>query len=441
MKTGLNIFRPKAEYTKTDMANYTQLNGGLISSALLHKTDDRLMPLFSLITDKDSSVGSETEKRIDTITNKFYRHELGSDFDESIEELIEASVEARLFGLSICELFVENGNFAYRKLDRECFFYEEGKILLQIGKTKFEPKEPRYVIFRHKPTLLKTLWIVYAKHFVLSIYMKFAELLGIPLLVANISNSDDETIEAVGDILSSLKSAGYAVMGKEDTLSILSGRGSQDDFLAFVRYCDAEIAKVINANTLTSNVGSSGSLAQAQIHEKQRQEIVARDVKFAIRCVTKAFRAIELEPKLVIFYEEDKDLLSRATVLEKLHGMGFSMSVEDMSTEFDLKLIKEGKSPQSRLSINNRLEKNEKSKPLDNIDAFMQSENMTRLLDTHSKNIKKTLEEMLTSASSFEEAFHALEKRYPDMKMDELEELFTTLILNATLETDNSVFN
>jgi len=428
-KNIFDMLRPRGNYTKTDMSNYTQLTAGRISAALLHKTPDVLLPIFSLIVDKDSSVGSESEKRINTIENKFYTHKLEDKYNESIEEIVLASLEAVLYGVSIVELYLdENNDFAFRHIEKENIFYEKGKVLLSTGGKKFEPTEPRYFIFRHKPILLKLLWIVYAKHFVLSHFLKFTEFLGVPPLVVNSGSSDAETMEAIARAVSRIKSADVAVLGADDVLKVLEGRGSQDDFLAFVRYCDNEIAKVINGSTLTSNTGDSGSLAMARIHEKQRLEIVAKDIKFAQKCVNRVFATLGMTAEFTIFYEEEKDLKTRAETLKLLYDMGFSMNEEDISKEFDLKLTK-------TIAPNRRVIRNAKASalPLDKFDKFMTTERFKNILNQNEIKIKKELENILAEAATFEEAFEALLNAYPDMDMSHLEDIFTTILFNADL--------
>jgi len=419
-------------YTKTDLSFYTQLTSGRISAALTQKTPDQLLPLFSLIEDKDSSVGSEVEKRISTIENRFYTHALGKEYNESIEAIILASLDASIYGVGLVELYLDgNNNLSFKRIDKEFYFYEEGTLLLSINGKKFEPKPPRFFLFHRKPLLIKLLWIVYAKHFVLSHFLKFTEFLGIPPLIANASSSDSETLESIAEALSRLKSGDFAVLGKEDTLKVLEGRGNQADFLTFVSYCDAEISKVINGNVLSSNVGDTGSLAMAKVHEDQRLEIVGKDIKYAQRCVNKTFAAIGLDCNLTIQYETDTDLYQRAQTLQILYGMGAEMSIEDLSREFDLPLQKKG-----GLGQNARFYRSENSmgKPLDKIDAALSSSAFKNMLNQNQIQIKKELETIVEKATNFEEAFEALLQAYPDTSMDELEEAFIATLFNSDLE-------
>lgn len=424
--------RTAGTYAKTDLSYYNQLTSGRVSVALTQKTPDLLLPLFSLIEDKDSAVGSEMEKRISTIENRFNTHELGEEYDESIEAIVLASLDASLYGIGMVELYLDAvGTLAFKRIEKEFYFYENGILFLSANGKKFEPKPPRFFIFKRKPLLIKLLWIVYAKHYVLAHFLKFTEFLGIPPLIANASSSDPETLEAMALALKQLKSGDFAVLGKEDTLTVLEGRGNQADFLTFVGYCDAEIAKVINGNVLSSNVGDTGSLAMAQVHETQRLEIVAKDLKYAQRCVNTTFATLGMDPKLTFQYEADTDLYQRAQTLQILYGMGAEMSIENLSKEFDLPLQKK-----EALAKNNRfgLSKNAKILPMNAIDTFLAGSTFKNVLSQNQIKIKKELESIITKATNFEEAFELLLQAYPTTNMDELEEVFTTVLFNADLE-------
>jgi len=421
----------QTNYTKTDIQHYNTLTGGQIKVALTTKALEYLYPLFTLISDKDSSVASEIETRASSLENRFFSSSLDDKYNKSIEQIISASIEAKLFGVAIVELFLDStGDFAFEKVNQEYIFIEEGgEIFLKTGNKKFKPTEPKFFIIKHEPLLIKLLWIVYAKHFVLSHFMKFTEFLGVPPLIVNASSSDSKTIDEISDALRELKSASYGVFGSGDIVKVLEGRGSQDDFLAFVKYADAEIAKVINGQSLSSNASSHASYALGKVQESVRLEIVAKDVKFATTFVNKLFEVLELKSELTIFIEKDTDLLNRANTLKLLFDMGYEMNEEDISKEFDLKLQKRSTQPNHRLQANAK----DKILPIDKFDKFFTGDKFKDSLKANEMEIKESLEKVLLSATTFEEAFELLNDAYPDMALDKLEEMFTTVLFNSQL--------
>lgn len=436
-KEFLSTLRPKGTYAQTDLSLYSSLSAGVIKTILIYKKLSDSLPIFALIEDKDTSIGSEVEARVSAIENKYYTHKVDATYNNSIDEIISAAMEAIIYGIGIVELSIDNqNNIIFSKIDKEKLFFEDNVPYLKSGKTKINITEPRFMLFeRKKPILRKVLWIVYAKHFVLSHYMKFAEFLGVPPMVANVEDSSDETLTTVADSIRGLKSGGYTVLGKEDMLKVLEGRGSQADFLKFVQYADSEIAKVINGSTLTSNTGTAGSYAQANIHAETKREITARDAKYVTSCVKRVFKLIDIDIDFALLIEKDKDLLQRANIIKIASDIGFEMSDDDISKELDLPL----KSKNTKISqnfkkiINKRLAINAKKIPIDNIDKALESKEFSTVLEKNEIKIKKELEKILLKAESFEEAFTALIEAYPDVDMDELEDTFTSVMISSEL--------
>ncbi|WP_170000337.1 DUF935 family protein [Campylobacter sp. RM9328] len=427
LKSFLDLLKPKGDYTKTDIQNYVELSAGKIRAALLTKNQQELFPIFNLIEDKDSSVGAEIEKRTSSIINKFFTHELGSKEDENIEEIIKASVEARIFGISLLELYVKDDfSIGISKVDRDFIRIQGNKPFLKIKDKDYEAKEPRFMSITAKPVLIKLLWLVYAKHFVLSHYLKFTEFLGVPPLIANSSSGDEKIIELMAQALSNIKSGSYAVVGPQDVVKVLEGRGNQADFMEFVRYCDAEISKVINGSVLSSNISATGSFAMSQTHELNRKDILAGDVKFAVRNAAKIYAKFGKTPNLNIQIEKDDDLLKRAQVLQILDPLGYSMSAEDLAKEFDLPL------PTQSGNANLRLSKNAKTKSLflDEIDKAAFNANTKKQED----EIKGYIEELLINAESFEEVYENILQKYPNINLEAIEDMLETMIANAHIK-------
>ena len=495
MKKIERLLKPKGDYTKTDLEGYADLSSSKIRSALLQKKSSHLFKIFNLIENKDSSLGAEIFKRTESLCNKFFTHDLGSEHDENIEELIRASVMSRIYGLSVVEIYLkEDMSLGFALLPREVLKIEDGedgareRVLLKVGKSEFEAKEPRFLILRENPVLLRLLWIVYAKHFVLSHYLKFTEFLGVPPLIANASSGDERTISQIAEALSNIKSGSFAVVGAQDMIRVLEGRGSQADFMEFVRYCDAEIAKVINGSILSSNTQSNGSYAMSQTHELNRHDILAGDMKAASRLVAQVYKRLELTPNLNIQIEKDEDLLKRAQMLQILHQMGYEMSKEAISKEFDLPLGEESAKngrKQAQTSSEDQLEhaftkgiyppfkrslngiqasqdrekadknglrprnpvtsggagtprvplasggfafaRNQNKKAIDDFDEYISS------LDTkeQEQELLHIIQESLESAQNFSEVLEALSANFSGEKLAKLEESLTRILANA----------
>lgn len=428
IEQAFGLLRASGDYATTDLALYTELSAGKIKVALSNNDPAHRFPIYNLIELKDTSFSAEVDKRYDTLEGKSYSSNLDEQYEESIEEIIKASLDATIWGYGVVEAYIDlEGDKAllrFRRIEKEYFYFENGELYLQNqdGK-KFKPSEPRFFIFKKKAKALKLLWLIFAKHFIISHYMKFAEFLGIPPIIVNASSSDKEPIKAIGEGMRRLKSASYAVLGKEDTVKLLEGKGSQADFMEFVRYVDNEIAKIINGSTLTSNAGKTGSLALGQVHETSRYDITTKDAKEAKRCIAKAFKAFGVDAKVTILVEKDKDLLQRAQVFEIVAEQGYEMTPDQIAEEFDLP------KPANNNILNKKaLSKNAKAAdlPADQFEAFTPP-------SKHEEEIKRALNAILKEANSYEEAFDLLVKAFPHFKLESLEKELEKVVTNSMI--------
>jgi len=422
------LLKAGGDYAKTDLALYTELSAGKIKVAISNQDPAHRFPVYNLIELKDTSFSSEVEKRYDTLEGKSYSSNLDPQYEESIEEIIMASLDATIWGYGVVEAYIEmdgdKAQLRFRRIEKEYFYFEGGELYLQNdnGK-KFKPEAPRFFVFKKKAKALKLLWLIFAKHFVLSHYMKFAEFLGIPPIIVNASSSEKETVSAISEGMRRLKSASYAVLGKEDVVKLLEGKGSQADFMEFVKYVDNEVAKSINGSTLSSNAGKTGSLALGQVHDANRYDITAKDAKFAGRCIQKAFKAFGIDAKIVILVEKDKDLLQRAQVFQIVAEQGYEMTPYQIAEEFDLP------KPANNNVLNKKaLAKNAKTAnlPANQFEAFTPPAK-------HEEEIKRALNAILNKANSFEEAFDKLVEAFPHFKLESLETALSNVITNSMI--------
>ena len=194
--------------------------------------------------------------------------------------------------------------------------------------------------------------------------------------------------------------------------------------MEFVRYCDGEIAKVINGSVLSSNVSSTGSFAMSKVHDYNRKEILAGDVKFAAREVQNFYKTFGKKADLNIQIEKDSDLLQRAQVLSILHPMGYQMSPKDMAKEFDL--------PEPVNNLNFKLEKNAKEKRLflDEIDKAAFGANTK----DEEVQIEKAIMDIVKNADSFEEVYENMLQAFPGADLDAVEEVLEKIIANAHIK-------
>jgi len=418
--------RPLGEYAKTDIALYSELTNGKIKTALTTQDPETLDNIFRLISIKDSKLSSEINRRYSGIRGKSFTHKLDKRYNTIIRELITASQKATIFGYAVVELYLDSDlNYSARFVDYEYLYYRDKKLYTKTKNIEIEIKEPRFWIIKRKPLLLNLLWIIYAKHFVLSHYMKFTEFLGVPPLIVNASSSDGETITAIADAVKRLKSATYGVFGPADTVKVLEGRGSQKDFMEFVKYVDNEIAVAISGSVLTSGTSGTGSYAMSSTHENSRYEIIESDCITAVDDINYIFSLFGLDCDLQILFERDKNLLERAQTMQIVASLGYSTTPEELAKEFDLP------PPTKQKTIS----KNSKTKELeiDKFDSYQNSNSFKKDLKAIEKEIETRLDTLINSCNSYEEAFDKLMSSYPDFDIELLETVMFRAVANSDI--------
>lgn len=420
----LTILKKKSRrYAQTDMDGYTELSAAKIRIALKSKRVHLNAPIFNLIADKDSAVGASIIKREDELLNKYFTHKLGSDEDANIKEILKAALNARIFGFGMINLFIdEGGKFNVKFVERKYInATEKGFILYDENGKEISADAPNFITFTHEPVLLKLIWIVYAKHYVMANYLKFTEFLGVPPLIANASESDAKTIDELASAIKQIHSGSYAALGPNDKITILQGGGNIADFFDFIRYADAEIAKVINGSTLTLNADGGGSYALSKTHERSEAGILAADMSFAKICVDQIYALFNKKADLNIQIEKDTDLLARAQTLQILHSLGYEISPEVIAKEFDLPL------PNSKSLISKEPNFITHKKPLSNIEKSLKEVNFKQSEDEIANFVRETL----SKSETYEEAYKNLIENSGGFKLEALEYELSKLIANA----------
>jgi phage gp29-like protein len=168
-------------------------------------------------------------------------------------------------------------------------------------------------------------------------------MLGVPPVIINTANPDDVGQVALNTM--DLKSGGIGVYAKDDVIKVLEGKGSQADFLEFIKYCDQQISIHINGNTLASSSDGKGSLALGKVHENSQQLITQEDCYFF---ADELERFLKLKLKLEGFVVDDisvsfqfaktDDQKTKAETYQILANMGVDIATDFIQEEFGLPL-------------------------------------------------------------------------------------------------------
>lgn len=461
---------PKKMIALTKKNNFTlsELEISKVKSALTSRDYSQLRPIYELMLAKDSHIAAEVMRRRLALQGAYFECGAKIDFWDTVDTLMDSI----LTGAAVFELFADAGKMVWESLSPAVLQYEKDSgFFVQLEKgDKINPSEDKrlYLATAGQGALFPLIWVFCAKHFVLSHYMRFTEFLGVPPLIVNADTSDAEEIGNIADMAEQITSGGVGVFSKDDTVNILEGRGSQSDFLEFIRYCDAQISLGLVGNTLSGNEGKSGSLAMSQTHQESFSVITIADARYVEKNINKLLTRCSQTADFKYVIEKEKDLKTRAETLNVIRQMGYTIPLEYLEKEFDIPGLVRSPADFNTTSMGlqrlqdmglalsesnifelfglkkadgdtlqpkeapqipaaNRKELNAKDTGVDKIDEEASSFD-TRPIE---KEMEQTLEGILEKCGSFDEAHAALIGAYPDIELPELEKTLERLIANS----------
>lgn len=125
-------------------------------------------------------------------------------------------------------------------------------------------------------------WVYLFKNYALKDWVVFAESYGMPMRIGTYSPSaspaDIATLEKAVMTLGSAYGITISENTKLEIREAIKG-GNASVYETLLRFCNAEMSKAILGQTLTTEMGSSGSFAASQTHDGVRQDILEADCK------------------------------------------------------------------------------------------------------------------------------------------------------------------
>ncbi len=191
-------------------------------------------------------------------------------------------------------------------------------------------------------------WLYLFKHYALKDWVVFAEVYGQPYRIGKYDPAaGEEERRRLEEAVRSLGADAAGVISKDTEIEILEAARGQgpDVYERLIRLCNREMAQAVLGQTLTSSEGDGGSYALAKVHERVRIDLLRADARALAKTLRegllKPFVAfnfgpelLDLAPYVVPEVEEEKDLESRARVLQLLQGMGLSLPEAWLREEF-----------------------------------------------------------------------------------------------------------
>lgn len=180
-------------------------------------------------------------------------------------------------------------------------------------------------------------WLVFFKNQDLQYWLKFLEKFGNPTVIGEYDNESQQ--KALEDAVRGIQNDTGVTIPKGSILRLLENdtKSSTDSYKVLIDYLDKQILQLVLGETLTTDVGDSGSYAAGSVHNNIRIELVKSDLKEIAETLNNSvvkwlvdynFTNVKQYPKLKWIVEEKENLNARAERDKKIYEMGHKPTSE-----------------------------------------------------------------------------------------------------------------
>ncbi len=285
---------------------------------------------------------------------------LGLNFERDLRQMMDAPFR----GFRVHEVIWEERKGKWwvvnlkSKPQRRFNFGADGQLrLITRDNYQGEPVPPfKFMITQHEASddnpygvrvFSKMYWPWVFKKAGFKFWAIFIEKFGMPLLLGRYrQGASQDEIDKIIEALANMVQDAVGAVPQGTTVDTLEAKsGKEGSHQAFLTYCDNAISKAALGQTLTTQIGSTGSYAAAGIHYEVKQEIVEADARMIMASINNQlvkwlvdfnFGPQERYPEFKIFYEPEevkKDLAERD---ERLVNMGVPIGVNYFYSRYNI---------------------------------------------------------------------------------------------------------
>jgi len=417
--------------------------------------------LFSVMGSRRSGVRSQ-EWAIDRGSAKTRQSKIIEDlFKTKIKpfDLMGSILDAPFYGYAVMEVVWEHRDGLILPLKvvskpKEWFAFDpSGELLLKSKKAPQGEAVPPYkfLVARNQASyenpygekiLSRCFWPVVFKKGGIKFWVTFAEKYGMPFLIGKTPRgSDKKESDALADQLEVMVQDAIAVIPDDSSVEIKEASGkasSADVYEKMATFFNSEISKAVLGQTLTTEVGKTGSYAASQTHQEVRGDLIIEDKHLVEDTINTLIGWIwELNfsgtpPTFTLYEEEDVDeaLAKRDETLTKT-GVKFTKSYYMKAYGFeegDIEVV-DTVQPQTPPVVQNFSETPPSPKPADVLDEQFKAINT----QSSEQEILSTILGVLDRASTYEEAMDAILAIYPTFELPSLQNTINRLTANSII--------
>jgi len=329
--------------------------------------------------ERDTHAYAVLQKRKLAVTARPWQVDPASDRrdDKKAAELVQAQLQALSFDLLTTELLdatlkgfsvgevlwaVDGAQVVARKVvirdQRRFAFTEDMALRLLTRERSIEGEElpaRKFIVHRFggkdgTPYGLglghKLFWPVFFKRQDITFWLTFADKFGSPTAIGKypVSAKPDDQTKLLDALRAISQDAGVIIPdGMLIELLEASRSGSIDTYEKLARYMDEQISECVLGETLTTNIGSSGSRAASETHNDVREELAKADADLLSDTLNSTLVRWIVDfnmpgvgyPTVYRLFDEPENLDERSQIDERLHRMGYEPeSIEQINETY-----------------------------------------------------------------------------------------------------------
>ncbi len=197
------------------------------------------------------------------------------------EMVINYALESEMYGFTLVELKpAVNGTYTtdlVNLIERHLVIPEKNEVrkYARVNQNTVDYTNPIYadrllqIGDKNDKGLFNNLAVLYIyKKNALAFWSNYQSKFGVPPVIVQTDLTNQQGVNTLVSFLQEMRSNSFALVSPEDNVSVLNGVGTDahQTFNELIKWCDGQIAKVLEGQTMTSADGSSRS--QAEVHER-----------------------------------------------------------------------------------------------------------------------------------------------------------------------------
>lgn len=393
----------------------------------------------------------------------------------SIEDIFTDLSDAISKGFSVGEIMwgFDEGKVVVKDIlwrHQKKFFFDDHdvmKVMTEENPEGIELPPNKFIVHKYKAksghpsragVLRVCAWMYLFKNYDVKDWVAFTEVYGMPLRLGKYGpNTSEADKDALMKALVMLGSDAAGIISDSTSVEFHEANksSSQSIYESLANFCNAEMSKAILGQTLTTEVGSSGSYAASKTHDGVRQDLKEADCKSLAQTLLRDlirplcffnFGETQRLPWIKFHYEEAQDLKELADTYSVLvKDIRLPISTEHIYETFGIPKPEEGQElikPDAPAPIMAPQAMKDDVKVLELKDA--KGDKLQEGIDTLADNalkasipiLKKLYEPIaraMDEASSLEELRDKLPSIYEKMNTKELEDLVSRAMFVADL--------